>query len=419
MTFILIILVVFFVLWLIAQAGKGLPQKLPKQRRNNPKSRTQTVDEVLESLHSEGVTLGYTRAWEHQLELEKVRVKRYFKARASMAFLHTAIGVLLALLPLTAATGALPLLSNAAPNVVEWQWVAIALITFIGYRFLALAIALPRDYMKFLSSSAELEPQFERLATDVKHAVATQQVEQLLEAQVRLRNEVAAQYEAGEEKGRREGLEAGREAGLAEARESAAASLAEAVAAAERRGRIEGVEAAEEYYKPGLEEEWRKGYEKGAEAGRAATRLEAQSLLSDAYSKGRLDGETDALAGLHQRLRTERAAGYQLGYSDGHTEGYHEGLDEGRRQGKASSPRSRSTFAFATSPTTRVEALELLQLTANASETQIDEQFRKLRAAIHPDIVRGRKLPPIMVKYAEEHFKLLGEAYDLLTGVRA
>lgn len=54
-----------------------------------------------------------------------------------------------------------------------------------------------------------------------------------------------------------------------------------------------------------------------------------------------------------------------------------------------------------------------------ASSTEIDQQFRRLRAAIHPDSVRGRNLSPVTMKNTGEHSKLLGEAHAILSGVRA
>ena len=43
-----------------------------------------------------------------------------------------------------------------------------------------------------------------------------------------------------------------------------------------------------------------------------------------------------------------------------------------------------------------------------------EQRFRELRASLHPDAFRARKLPTVMVRFAEEQFKVVGEAYDLL-----
>ncbi len=66
-------------------------------------------------------------------------------------------------------------------------------------------------------------------------------------------------------------------------------------------------------------------------------------------------------------------------------------------------------------PTTRAEALAILGLPADAGRAAIEERYRELRASGHPDAVRSKKLPAAVVAFAEEHFKLVGEAYDLLT----
>lgn len=70
--------------------------------------------------------------------------------------------------------------------------------------------------------------------------------------------------------------------------------------------------------------------------------------------------------------------------------------------------------ALTARPRTRQEALAVLELPETASLAEVEQRFRELRASLHPDAFRARKLPTVMVRFAEEQFKVVGEAYDLL-----
>lgn len=393
MVTIIVIIVIFVLLAMIAQAGKRGANQVPGFSSKDARGPIRNMEALLNAIHTEGVTLGYTRAWAHQLEAEESRVKRFLKARADAAFLHTSIAALLASAPMAVVFGGLPILKGLAPNLPDWQWTWVAFGVFVAYRSLALAIASPRKYLQFQAASGKLEPEFERLAKEMQGAITSGQVQRLLEAQVRMRNE----YSRAEE--------AGREAGVAEGTAKASAAAAEAVAAA----RVETAMEVEKYFEEKLKENQQRSYAMGVAAGRSEATKETRALLGEAYARGRYDAEQEFLAVLKQRMQAERDDAYDAGFDDGYRKGRADGGQAPSQQGNH----------FATRPRTRAQALALLELSEGATAQDVARQYRTLRAAIHPDVVRSKGLHPILIKYAEEHFKLLGEAHDIVGGVRA
>lgn len=388
----IVVVIIFVLLALIAQAGKRGANQVPDFSSKDASGPIRDMEALLHAVHKEGVTLGYSRAWTHQLEAEENRVMRFLKARADVAVLHTFVAVVLASAPMAVAFGKLPMLRGLAPNLLEWQWTWVALGVFVAYRSLAIAIDSPRKYLKFQAASGELGPEFDRLAKEMSGAITSSQVQRLLEAQVRMRNEYTRAQEAG------------RAAGLTEGAASAAAASKEALAAA----KAEGAATAEKRYQARLKEGLAESYSKGVTAGRAEASKETRALLGDAYARGRYDAEQEFLVVLRQRMQTERDDAYDAGFGDGYRKGRSEGGQTPRQQGNN----------FATRPRTRAQALALLELSEGATAHDVARQYRTLRAAIHPDVVRSKGLHPILIKYAEEHFKLLGEAHDIVGGVR-
>lgn len=118
-------------------------------------------------------------------------------------------------------------------------------------------------------------------------------------------------------------------------------------------------------------------------------------------------------------LRAAREAGAREGFRAGLKQGRAEGRAEGMRQaqalGRARAPEATSVPAR---PRTRAEALRALDLPDAATLEQVEERYRQLRRAAHPDNFPRAKYPRAFTELAEAEFKRLGEARDLLVGRR-
>ena len=114
-------------------------------------------------------------------------------------------------------------------------------------------------------------------------------------------------------------------------------------------------------------------------------------------------------------LRAARAAGaregFQAGLKQGRAEGYAEAMRQALAPGRARGAESAATGAR---PRTRAEALRVLDLPDAATLEQVEERYRQLRRAAHPDNFPRTKYPRAFTELAEAEFKRLGEARDLL-----
>lgn len=131
---------------------------------------------------------------------------------------------------------------------------------------------------------------------------------------------------------------------------------------------------------------------------------DASAALNEAYRRGLADGERAVRAGLEAQRAAEQRAANQAGYRAGAAATTVGAAGVAGGGGRPASGR----------PTSRAEALAILGLPGDATAAAVEERYRELRAAGHPDAVRSKRLPAAVVAFAEEHFKLVGEAYDLL-----
>ena len=155
-------------------------------------------------------------------------------------------------------------------------------------------------------------------------------------------------------------------------------------------------------------------YVQGRADGAVEARAEVSQLTTQAYLRGVNDGERTAVSKLEGRIRAEREAAYRSGYRVGLTEGRAaaaRGAAPGQASGAGAGPGPSHTAAR---PRTRADALAIFELSEGASQEQIRQRYRELQTALHPDGLRGRKSPKSLVAFAEEQFKLVGEAYTIL-----
>lgn len=330
--------------------------------------------ELVEALYRDGVKLGYKRAWDHQLAVEEKRVAAYVRRRSAVMGGAAAGGVALASVPMGAALGVLPNQATWLPAWPQWQWLLLAALTVTAGYALGLLL-MPRDYRRFAGSRRPTAPEFARLDSEI---------EQLMEQQAAGRLEAMKSYLSALSNQRySEGLRQG------QSQDSAGiqTKISSAANAAYVQGRADGATEA---------------------------RAEVSQLTTQAYLRGVNDGERTALSKLEGRIRAEREAAYQSGYRVGLTEGRAAAAREaGASQTSRSGSGSRPNPAGAR-PRTRADALAIFELTENASQEQIRQRYRELQTALHPDGLRGRKSPKSLVAFAEEQFKLVGEAYTIL-----
>ncbi len=145
------------------------------------------------------------------------------------------------------------------------------------------------------------------------------------------------------------------------------------------------------------------------ESGRAA----AEAPRGGARDRATRDGAP--LADLRAAREAGAREGFQAGLKQGRAEGHAEGMRQAQAPGRARAPVATSTPAR---PRTRAEALRALDLPDAASLEQVEERYRQLRRAAHPDNFPRAKYPRAFTELAEAEFKRLGEARDLLVGRR-
>lgn len=338
------------------------------------------IERLLEALYRDGARLGYERAWAQQIEAEQHRVGTFVRRRTTVMLTAGAGAALVGALPLGAALEVLPNQQAWLPDLARWQWLALASAALVSFMGLG-ALIRPRNYRDYFATRTATAVELSRIDAEVSELVAARLALHLDAAKAYLAALGQEQYGKGLEQGRAEAKQAhGRPA-----QESVPADLQARVSSAANsayvQGRNDGVEAA---------------------------RAELNEFASEAYARGTRDGRRSALAELEGRLRAEREAAYRSGYRSGEADGRARGAREAPASGPGTAPAVRR-------PRTRAEALAILELREAATQADIERQYRLLRTAVHPDAIRSKKLPAAVVKFAEEQFKLVGEAYDILT----
>mgnify|MGYP001041853888 FL=1 len=329
------------------------------------------VDVLIDALYRDGVKVGYQSALTRQVVTEGHRVRLYVRRRNQVMLAVLAAGAAAAAFPVAGALGVLPGQAEWAAAVPVWQWLALVLGVAV-VAVMAVLLLMPRDYARFFTTPRAHAAALDAAEGDIETAVNSRLSSHLETTKAYLTRMTNERYAAGVEQGRRQALSAG--SGRAVDDADLQARVSSAANAAYVQGRRDGVK-------------------------------EAQSLrnqqLSDAYRRGVSDGERLLVGGLEGRLRAERELGYQSGYRAG--------VQEGRANAAQA-----ATGKAAVRPRSRSEALKLLDLVEGSSQSDIEKRYRELRASVHPDAIRSKKLPRAMVEFAEEHFKLIGEAYDIL-----
>lgn len=344
--------VAVIVVWLLVRGSQA--RRDAQEVRDLPQA-----DLLIEALYRDGVRLGYKHAWAHQAEAERQRVAAFVRRRERVVVSVLVGGCTLVGAALMGAVGVLPGQSEWAPVVRTWHWLGLA-AACAGLGVWLVKALVPRDYARYSAAP-------ESVATHM--AAASQELEEVAKVHAERQAELARSYltkliddrfTAGLEQGRRDAARLFNGADV-QTRVSSAAN------AAYVQGRADGAN-------------------------------EAQKLAAEAYGRGLAEGQRTALAGAEERIRVERQASYQAGLRAGRTE------SQGQRQPSGGQAR----------PRTVAEALLVLEIQEGASRVQIEQRYRELRAAVHPDAMRSKKMPRAMVKLAEEQFKLIGEAYDII-----
>jgi DnaJ-domain-containing protein 1 len=151
-----------------------------------------------------------------------------------------------------------------------------------------------------------------------------------------------------------------------------------------------------------------------ATAGRAADEVPRGGAPRDGAREGAgRDGA--ALADLRAARAAGAREGFQAGLKQGRAEGFTEAMRQAQAQAPASGrPRAPEAASATARPRTRAEALRVLDLPDAATIEQVEERYRQLRRAAHPDNFPRTKYPRAFTELAEAEFKRLGEARDLL-----
>jgi len=336
------------------------------------------VDLLVEALYRDGVKWGYQSAWSRQIEAESRRVTLYVKRRERVLLASLAGAVALVAIPVAGALEVLPGQNGWAAGVLAWHWLLLALGVVVICALLALAL-MPRDYTRFFTNTST--PSWTTDAEDfIEQAIRSRLSRQQELTRAYLAKMAEGRFVAGFEKGRREALAEHARAARDTQDANVQARLSSAANAAYVQGRRDGI---------------------------AEARTQVTGLVSEAYRRGVSDGERSLSGGIEGRLRAERQSAYQAGYRAG--------VLEGRKSGAQTAHTAAAAAAGkVVRPRTRAEALRLLELSEGSSTSEVENRYRELRAAVHPDALRSRKLPRVMVEFAEEQFKLIGEAYDIL-----
>lgn len=365
MALVLLVMVVALFGWLLWRAGRGpltsaKPSQLDDQRGHK----------LVEALFRNGVELGYKRAWSHQAEAELTRVQAFTRRRTNTMVSSTVAAAVSAALPLGAALNILPQQSAWLPALAQWQWLLLALAAALFFVGLGAAL-IPRDYRRYSAT---------RLATDIDVARLTRELNELIDAEAAEQLNAMKSYLTA----------------LSNERFADGQRHSQAHDPASIQTRISSAANA--------------AYVQGRNDGATEAHAQVGQLTTEAYLRGVNDGERTATTKLEGRIRAEREAAYQSGYRVG--------LSEGRAAAAKAAAQATTTTASqaarAPRPRTRAEALAILDLTEGAQAADIERRYRELRTAVHPDRIRSQKMPRALVVFAEEQFKLVGEAYDIL-----
>ncbi len=339
------------VVWLVVRGSEA--RRDTQAVRDLPQT-----DLLVEALYRDGVRLGYRHAWVHQAEAERRRVTSFVRRRERVLVATLGGGALLAGVALAGAVGALPAQSGWAAGLPSWPWLLLAVACAGLGLWLAVTLA-PRDYPGFSAAPDTVATHIAAAAAELDEVAKSHSVRRTELTRAYLTKLIDDRFAAGLQQGRRESTRLFNEADV-QTRVSSAAN------AAYVQGRADGAS-------------------------------EAQQLASEAYGRGMADGHRTALGASEERLRAERQAAYQSGYRAGRTEAQARGQPPGSAR-----------------PRTVAEAMTVLDVREGASKLEIEQRYRELRAAVHPDAMRSKKMPRAMVRLAEEQFKLIGEAYDIL-----
>lgn len=360
MGLLLVLAVLVLFVWLVARAVRPEPRaaQLDDQRGH----------ELVEAVYRDGIRLGYRRAWAHQLAAEEKRVLAYVRRRTVTLAAAAGGGALLAAVPLGAALNVLPAQAAWLPAWPQWQWLVMAILLFACSFGVGILLA-PRHYGRFSRSRQATTAEFARLNDELDELINTEAGGNLSAMKSYVSALATDRYAAGVRHGRSQDA-----AGL-QTQISSAANAA---------------------------------YVQGRADGAVEARAQVSQLTTQAYLRGVGDGERSAVAKVESRIRAEREAAYQSGYRVGVSEGR---ASSGRTA--AANPGQRGAGPPAR-PRTRTEALAIFELTEAASADTVRLRYRELQTALHPDVLKGRKAPKVMVKFAEEQFKLVGEAYEIL-----
>lgn len=354
--------------WLIYRASRNPNVKASAQLDD------QRGHKLVEALFRHGVELGYKRAWAHQAEAELARVQAFTRRRTNtMVSASVAAGVSAAL-PLAAALNILPQQTSWLPALAQWQWLLLALAAVLFFMGLG-AVLIPRDYRRYSATRLSTDLDVERLTRELNELIdaeAAQQLNAMKSYMTAMSNE---RFAEGQKHGQ------ANDPAAIQTRISSAANAA---------------------------------YVQGRADGAVEARAQVSQLTTEAYLRGMNDGERTATTKLEGRIRAEREAAYQSGYRVGLSEGRASAPKSGQTQRSGETGSTAGTKA--PRPRTRVEALAVLDLAEGAAPADIEKRYRELRTAVHPDRIRSQKMPRALVVFAEEQFKLVGEAYDILKG---
>lgn len=339
------------VVWLLVRGNQA--RRDAKEVKDLPQA-----DLLVEALYRDGVRLGYRHAWAHQAEAERRRVASFVRRRERVLVATLGSGALLAGVALAGAVGALPAQAEWAAGLRPWLWLVLAATGAGLGAWLAVTLA-PRDYLGFSAAPDTVATHMAAAAAELDEVAKSHSARRTELTRSYLAKLIDDRFTAGLQQGRREATRLFNEADV-QTRVSSAAN------AAYVQGRADGAS-------------------------------EAQKLASEAYGRGVAEGRRTALGAMEERLRAERQTAYQSGYGAGRTEAQARGQPAGSAR-----------------PRTVAEALTVLEVREGASKLEIEQRYRELRAAVHPDAMRSKKMPRAMVKLAEEQFKLIGEAYDIL-----
>ena len=352
------VLVLF--IWLVARTVR--PQNAA------PKLDDARGHQLVEALYRDGVKLGYKRAWDHQLAAEDRRVAAFVRRRTRTVLVSMGSGAVIAALPLGAALGAWPNQGAWLPALPQWQWLLLAALVLVFHAGLAYLLA-PRDYRKFSGTPQATRAEFGRLNDEIESLLGVDAAANLSA----MKSYVSALAESRFADGVRHGRS--QDTAGAQTRISSAANAA---------------------------------YVQGRNDGATEARGQVSQLTTEAYLRGVGDGERTAVTKLEGRISSEREAAYQSGYRVGVSEGR---AASTRAAHANSGPRPAPAAAR---PRTRAEALANFELSESVSAEEISRRYRELQTALHPDVLKGRKATRVMIKFAEEQFKLVGEAYEIL-----